>query len=88
MQAPELLQRVRPDLQPRERGARSTAIEAITPRGIRTVDGVEHALDVLVLATGFKVFEKGNMPPFAVRGAGGSSWRSGGARIASRPTRA
>jgi len=45
-------------------------IEAITPQGIRTADGVEHEVDVLVLATGFKVFDKGNMPPFPVRGAG------------------
>ena len=28
--------------------------------------------DVLILATGFKVFEPGNMPPFPVRGAGGA----------------
>jgi cation diffusion facilitator CzcD-associated flavoprotein CzcO len=46
-------------------------IEAVTPDGIRTADGVEHPIDVLVLATGFKVFDKGNMPPFPVRGAGG-----------------
>ena len=26
---------------------------------------------MLILATGFKVFEKGNMPPFAIRGEGG-----------------
>ncbi len=49
----------------------TAAIEAVTPAGIRTADGVEHSLDVLVLATGFKVFDKGNMPPFPVRGAGG-----------------
>ena len=49
----------------------TSAIEAITPQGIRTADGVEHELDVLVFATGFKVFEKGNMPPFPVRGVGG-----------------
>jgi cyclohexanone monooxygenase len=30
-----------------------TAIEAITERGIRTADGVEHEFDVIVLATGF-----------------------------------
>jgi cation diffusion facilitator CzcD-associated flavoprotein CzcO len=48
----------------------TTAIEAITPRGVRTADGVEHDIDVLVLATGFQVFEKGNMPPFEVHGAG------------------
>jgi cation diffusion facilitator CzcD-associated flavoprotein CzcO len=28
-------------------------------------------VDVLILATGFKVFEKGNMPAFTVTGAGG-----------------
>jgi cation diffusion facilitator CzcD-associated flavoprotein CzcO len=49
----------------------TTAIERITPAGVRTADGVEHPVDVLVLATGFKVFEPGNMPPFAIRGRGG-----------------
>jgi len=49
----------------------TAGIEAITATGIRTVDGTEHTADVLVLATGFKVFEKGNMPPFSVRGAEG-----------------
>ena len=33
---------------------------------MKTVDGTEHHIDVLVLATGFKVFESGNMPPFSV----------------------
>jgi cation diffusion facilitator CzcD-associated flavoprotein CzcO len=46
-------------------------IDTITPGGLRTVEGTEHDVDVLVLATGFKVFEKGNMPPFTVRGADG-----------------
>ena len=46
-------------------------IEAITPTGVRSADGVLHAAEVLILATGFKVFEKGNMPPFPVRGARG-----------------
>jgi len=49
----------------------TTAIEAVEPAGVRTADGVLHELDVLVLATGFKVFEKDNMPPFPVSGAGG-----------------
>jgi len=48
----------------------TSGIEAITPAGIRTADGVEHPLDVLVCATGFKTFETGNIPPFEVRGAG------------------
>src|SRR3954462_9224968 len=49
----------------------TTPIEAITRGGVLTVDGREHPLDVLVLATGFRVFESGNMPPYPVRGAGG-----------------
>jgi cation diffusion facilitator CzcD-associated flavoprotein CzcO len=49
----------------------TAAIEEITPGGVRTADGVEHPVDVLILATGFKVFDAGNMPPFPMRGAGG-----------------
>jgi cation diffusion facilitator CzcD-associated flavoprotein CzcO len=54
----------------------TSAIESFTPSGVRTADA-EHELDVLVLATGFKVFESGNMPPFPVQGRGGvelSDW--------------
>ncbi len=51
----------------------TSAIEAITPSGVRTVDGVEHPIDVMICATGFKVFESGNMPPFEIRGARGVS---------------
>jgi len=54
-------------------------IEAITSAGIRTADGAEHELDVLVLATGFKVFDPGNFPKYSVSGRGGgdleSFWR-------------
>ena len=39
---------------------------------VRTADGERGPFDVLVLATGFKVFEPGNMPPFPVRGADGA----------------
>jgi cation diffusion facilitator CzcD-associated flavoprotein CzcO len=46
-------------------------IERVTMTGIRTADGTLHKLDVLILATGFKVFESGNVPPFPIRGAGG-----------------
>lgn len=49
----------------------TSTIAAITPTGVRTADGVEHEVDVLILATGFKVFEKGNMPPVPVSGADG-----------------
>ncbi|GAA2061552.1 flavin-containing monooxygenase [Williamsia deligens] len=57
----------------------TTGIAAVEPTGVRTADGTLHECDVLVLATGFKVFEKGNMPPFGVRGVGGrdlDSWWS------------
>ncbi len=54
-------------------------IEAITPAGIRTADGAEHEIDVLVLATGFKVFDPGNFPKYPVSGRGGEDletfWR-------------
>lgn len=47
-------------------------IERITPSGVRTASGGEHRLDVLILATGFKVFEQGNMPPYPVTGSAGT----------------
>lgn len=34
----------------------TSAIERITPRGVRTVDGAEHDVDVLILATGYELF--------------------------------
>jgi cation diffusion facilitator CzcD-associated flavoprotein CzcO len=46
-------------------------IERITPEGIRTADGKLHEVDVIVLATGFKVFELGNAPPYPIHGVGG-----------------
>jgi cation diffusion facilitator CzcD-associated flavoprotein CzcO len=49
----------------------TAAIEAITPSSIRTVDGVEHEIDILILATGFQVFDSGNIPPFPVHGGDG-----------------
>lgn len=45
----------------------TSPIESFTAGGVRT-EAAEHEADVLVLATGFKVFEKGNMPPYPVRG--------------------
>jgi cation diffusion facilitator CzcD-associated flavoprotein CzcO len=44
-------------------------IAAITVNGIRTVDGVEHALDVIVLATGYK--SQAFMRPIEVVGEDG-----------------
>ena len=49
----------------------TTPIDAVTAGGVRVAGGTEHGLDVLILATGFKVFDTGNMPPYPVRGARG-----------------
>jgi len=50
----------------------TTPITRIEPRGVVTEDGTVHEIDVLVLATGFKVFEPDNMPPFPVVGRAGT----------------
>jgi cation diffusion facilitator CzcD-associated flavoprotein CzcO len=47
-----------------------TPIEEITPAGVRTADGVEHELDVLVFATGFDAVD-GNYRAMDLRGRGG-----------------
>jgi cation diffusion facilitator CzcD-associated flavoprotein CzcO len=49
----------------------TTPIDTITADGLRTTDGTEYPVDALVLATGFRVFESGNMPPYPVRGREG-----------------
>ena len=50
-------------------------IDTITASGVRTAapttGGTEHEVDVIILATGFKVFEAGNMPPFPIKGTNG-----------------
>lgn len=46
----------------------TTSIERITEKGIKTRDGVERKIDVLILATGYRVFEKGNLPSYDVVG--------------------
>lgn len=46
-------------------------ISEITPTSVKTTTGTEHEIDVLILATGFKVFEAGNVPPFPTRGVDG-----------------
>jgi len=48
----------------------TSPIEEITPSAVRTAEG-EHEIDTLILATGFQVFEKGNMPPYPVIGRDG-----------------
>ncbi len=46
-------------------------IESIIKSGVRTVDGAEHEVDVLICATGFKLWEKGAVPSFPVIGRDG-----------------
>lgn len=48
-------------------------IDKITPTGVATRDGETHEVDVLVLATGFKVMDTDSTPTFAVTGSGGRS---------------
>jgi len=45
-------------------------IDKITPVAVATVDGSTHEIDVLVLATGFKVLESDNIPTYPVTGLG------------------
>jgi cation diffusion facilitator CzcD-associated flavoprotein CzcO len=47
-------------------------IERITPTGVITQSGTEHEIDVLIHATGFKVFDPGNFPKYPVTGRGGA----------------
>jgi cation diffusion facilitator CzcD-associated flavoprotein CzcO len=55
-------------------------IVEITPKGVRTADGVEHELDVLVFATGFDAVD-GNFKRMNLRGRGGvpiaDHWQDG-----------
>jgi cation diffusion facilitator CzcD-associated flavoprotein CzcO len=48
-------------------------IDKITPSAVVTTDGAGHDIDVLVLATGFKLMDPDSVPTFAVTGSGGRS---------------
>ncbi|HEX7321335.1 MAG TPA: NAD(P)/FAD-dependent oxidoreductase [Mycobacterium sp.] len=48
-------------------------IARVTAAGVVTVDGETHEIDVLILATGFKVMDTDSVPTFAVTGSGGKS---------------
>ncbi|OBA76750.1 monooxygenase [Mycobacterium sp. 1554424.7] len=48
-------------------------IDKITPAAVATTDGEAHEIDVLILATGFKVMDTDNVPTFSVTGSGGVS---------------
>jgi cation diffusion facilitator CzcD-associated flavoprotein CzcO len=50
----------------------TSPITEIGADSIETADGARGPFDVLILATGFKVFETGNMPPYPVTGVGGA----------------
>ncbi|KAJ4478402.1 cyclohexanone monooxygenase [Lentinula aciculospora] len=56
------------------------AIEEITPKGLKTSDGIEHELDVLVLATGFDMVT-GGITSIDIRGQDGvpikEKWSNG-----------
>jgi cyclohexanone monooxygenase len=49
-----------------------TPIECITPKGVKTSDGVEHELDVLIFATGFDAVD-GNYTRLVIQGVGGQT---------------
>ncbi|MEL6343453.1 MAG: NAD(P)/FAD-dependent oxidoreductase [Myxococcota bacterium] len=49
----------------------TTPIAAIEPSGVRTVDETLHAIDTLVLATGFLTTQRGNAPAFEAIGRDG-----------------
>ncbi|WP_029117003.1 NAD(P)/FAD-dependent oxidoreductase [Mycobacterium sp. URHB0044] len=48
-------------------------IDKVIGSGVATVDGVTRDVDVLILATGFKVMDVDSVPTFAVTGANGRS---------------
>jgi len=48
-------------------------IDKITGSGVATTDGALHDVDVLILATGFKVLDIENVPTFSVTGPDGGS---------------
>ena len=51
----------------------TTPITEVTPDGVRTEDGVLHEVDVLVLATGFKLMDGDNVPTYPLVGEDGLS---------------
>lgn len=51
-------------------------IDKITGSGVATVDGQTRDVDVLILATGFKVMDPDSVPTYAVTGPGGRSLSS------------
>jgi cyclohexanone monooxygenase len=50
-------------------------IDKITGSGVATTDGDTRDVDVLILATGFKVMDTDEQPTYPLTGSGGRSWR-------------
>ncbi len=48
-------------------------IDKIMPAGVATTDGATHEVDVLILASGFKVWDTDNAPTYPVAGIGGKT---------------
>ncbi|ORV95916.1 flavin-containing monooxygenase [Mycobacterium kyorinense] len=51
-------------------------IVGIDRHSVRVLDGSEHPIDVLILATGFKVMDPDNMPTYELIGVGGVDQRA------------
>ena len=49
-------------------------IDKITGSGVATADGETRDIDVLILATGFRVMDADDMPTYPLTGPGGLSW--------------
>jgi cyclohexanone monooxygenase len=49
-------------------------IDKITGSGVATTDGETRDVDVLILATGFKVMDTDDMPTYPLTGPGGRTW--------------
>lgn len=49
-------------------------IDKITGSGVATADGATRDVDVLILATGFRVMDADDMPTYPVTGSRGRSW--------------
>ncbi|SIN25418.1 monooxygenase [Mycobacteroides abscessus subsp. abscessus] len=49
----------------------TSGITHIDHASVHSRDGKAHPIDVLILATGFKVMESGNMPTYVLKGRGG-----------------
>lgn len=68
-----LRQRIRPAGDRAPARVAGSPIEAVTPSGIRTRDGVDHCVDAIIYGTGYSIVD--NVPDQALRGAGGLTIR-------------